>query len=201
MRNFDNWHDWTTAREQAATYLPSATLSTLDEAVTFAQWHHSEQTRPAGEPYVTHLLEALEILVTGAGIQEERLLVATLLHDAIEDTDCTAEEIESRFGEEVAQLVLEVTQPKPGPGETREDTRQRYLDRVWNGSREVHLIKLADRLSSVQKLGTHPRPERQRSYYRETCEYIVPLAQKEPWFHDVFAEWQEENKHLAQPAN
>lgn len=67
-------------------------------AVSFAEEAHGDQKRPAGEPYLEHLLEAVEILVSGAGVRDEDLLVAAVLHDVVEDTDRTAGEVGERFG-------------------------------------------------------------------------------------------------------
>jgi (p)ppGpp synthase/HD superfamily hydrolase len=59
------------------------------------------------------------------------------------------------------------------------------------------LVKLADRLSNVQRLDTHPRPEKRRSYYQETVRAIVPLAQSHPWFRQWYATWRDDFGHLA----
>lgn len=196
MRTFDQWHNWGTARKQAADYLPSVTLARLDDAVAFAQQCHGDQKRPAGEPYVEHLLEVLEILVLGAGVTDDSLLVAAVLHDTVEDTHCTAEEIETKFGVREALLVRWVTKPEAGPGEDAAVARRRYLESLRSGPRDAVLLKLADRLSNVQRLDTHPRPNKRRSYYLETCEYVLPMAAGVPWFQDIFAEWRERYRYL-----
>lgn len=69
---------------------PEVSAQRLGEAVAFAEDAHGDQRRPAGEPYVEHLLEVVEILVSGAGVRNEDLLVAAFLHDVVEDTDRTA---------------------------------------------------------------------------------------------------------------
>lgn len=160
----------------------------LDDAVTFAVRWHADQTRPAGEPYVEHLKEATAFLAYGAGVTDPALLRAAVLHDVVEDTDCTLAEVRDTFGDEVATLVDWVT---------KGDDREAYLARLRSAPVEALLVKLADRASNVQRLDTHPRPEKQRKYYAETVRSIVPLSAVHPWFADWYAAWQREFAHLA----
>jgi guanosine-3',5'-bis(diphosphate) 3'-pyrophosphohydrolase len=160
----------------------------LDEAVTFATHWHGDQVRPAGEPYIEHLLEAVAVLVNGAGVTDTEILQAAVLHDVVEDTDCTLDEVRAQFGDRVATLVDWVT---------KSGSRQEYLARLKTAPADALLVKLADRLSNVQRLNTHPRPEKQRSYYQETVASIVPLAQTHPWFGTWYSTWQQEFSHLA----
>lgn len=160
----------------------------LDDTVTFAVRWHAGQKRPAGEPYVEHLREATAFLAYGAGVTDPALLRAAVLHDVVEDTDCTLDEVRATFGDEVATLVDWVT---------KGDSRDAYLERLRTAPREALLVKLADRASNVQRLDTHPRPEKRRSYYAETVRVIVPLSAAHPWFADWYAAWQREFAHLA----
>ncbi|MEU9700878.1 HD domain-containing protein [Streptomyces sp. NPDC047981] len=188
-RVFGAWHDWELARRQLAVLAPEVSAQRLGEAVTFAEEAHGDQKRPAGEPYLEHLLEVVEILVSGAGVHDEDLLVAAVLHDVVEDTDRTAAEVGKRFGPRVEEWVGWVTKPQPKAGEQAAEVRDRYLLGLRSAPPEVLLLKLADRFSNVQRLDTHPRPEKQRSYYRETCRHLVPLAAGVPWFEQAFEEW------------
>lgn len=160
----------------------------LDDAVTFAIHWHGDQRRPAGEPYVEHLKEATAFLAHGAGVTDPALLRAAVLHDVVEDTACTLPEVRDAFGEEVATLVDWVT---------KGDDRAAYLERLRTAPRDALLVKLADRASNVQRLDTHPRPEKQRAYYAETVRSIVPLSVAHPWFADWYGMWQREFAHLA----
>ena len=160
----------------------------LDDAIAFATHRHADQRRPAGEPYVEHLKEATAFLAYGAGVTEPALLRAAVLHDVVEDTDCTLAEIRAAFGDEVATLVDWVT---------KGDDRAAYLERLRSAPVDALLVKLADRASNVQRLDTHPRPEKQRTYYAETVRTIVPLSAAHPWFADWYATWQREFAHLA----
>jgi (p)ppGpp synthase/HD superfamily hydrolase len=158
------------------------------EAVSFAALWHGDQRRPAGEPYVEHLQEATAFLAQGAGVQDVDVLKAAVLHDVVEDTPCTLTEVRTQFGDRVATLVDWVT---------KSDDRAAYLARLHQAPPDALLVKLADRASNVQRLHTHPRPEKQRSYYAETVRAIVPLADAHPWFQDWYATWQREYAHLA----
>ena len=86
----------------------------LDKAVDFALLWHADQLRPAGEPYVEHLLEVVVVLAEAVKITDIDVLRAAVLHDVVEDTDCPLEEIRKHFGHHVAVLVEWVTKPTPG---------------------------------------------------------------------------------------
>lgn len=160
----------------------------LDDAIAFATRLHAGQRRPAGEPYVEHLKEATAFLAYGAGVTDPALLRAAVLHDVVEDTDCTLAEVRTAFGDDVATLVDWVT---------KGDDRAAYLERLRSAPREALLVKLADRASNVQRLDTHPRPEKRRTYYAETVRTIVPLSAAHPWFAGWYQAWQREFAHLA----
>jgi guanosine-3',5'-bis(diphosphate) 3'-pyrophosphohydrolase len=168
--------------------LPAGTHQQMDEAVSFATRWHGDQTRPAGEPYVEHLLEVVTVLVDGLGVTSVDVLLAAVLHDVVEDTDCSLDEVNSQFGPHVASLVDWLT---------KTDSRAAYLERLKSAPADALLIKLADRLSNVQRLDTHPRPEKRRTYYAETVRSIVPLAQSHPWFRKWYSQWQNKFQGLA----
>jgi (p)ppGpp synthase/HD superfamily hydrolase len=186
-RTFDGSVGWAALRERFADRLGPATLDALDDAVAFAAERHGDQRRPAGEPYVEHLLEALEVLVDGAGERDPDTLRAAVLHDVVEDTPTGLDEVRARFGDRVAQVVGWVT--KTGDRDT-------YLARLHEAPAAAIAVKLADRLSNVQRLRTHPRPAKRAAYYRETVATIVPLAAGRPWFADWYAAWQAEHADL-----
>lgn len=159
----------------------------LAAAVAFATHWHGDQRRPAGEPYVEHLREATAFLAYGAGATDRTVLTAAVLHDVVEDTSCPLATVRADFGDEVATLVDWVT---------KSDDREAYLTRLRTAPTDALLVKLADRASNVQRLDTHPRPEKQRAYYAETVRWILPLADTNPWFRDWYATWQREFAHL-----
>ncbi len=184
------WASWEEARAALQGRLDPVTLGVLGRAMDVAGERHWAQRRPNGEPYVVHLLEVLRILVEGAGVTDRDTLVAAALHDVVEDTDGTLDELRPLFGAHVADLVGWLTKGEPAPGEEREDARTGYLRGLRDAPEEALRVKLADRLSNVQNIGTLPRITKQRSYARETLEWIVPLAAREPWFAQRFAAWQ-----------
>lgn len=197
MLTFEAKDGWPRLRARWAGRLPESDLAALDEAAVFAGHWHGGQTRPAGEPYLEHLLEATRVLVEAVGVTDADVLRAAVLHDVVEDTACTLEEVRERFGGRVATLVDWVTKPPRREDQNRQQARAAYLERLRNAPREAILVKLADRLSNVQRLDTHPRPEKARDYYDETVRLILPLAEPHPWFRDWYADWRIEFSRLA----
>jgi guanosine-3',5'-bis(diphosphate) 3'-pyrophosphohydrolase len=184
------WHDWERARPELAALVPAETVQRVSEAVEFARRWHGEQKRPTGAPYLDHLLEAVEVLVRGAGIYDQDILCAAVLHDVVEDTPCTLAEVSEGFGPHVAELVGWVTIPELGPGEDKATVKEAYLRRLPDAPVDALRVKLADRASNVQTL-RNLAPAKQRAYYAQTVTYIVPLArQADPWFSQWFAAWQ-----------
>ncbi|GAA3363037.1 HD domain-containing protein [Saccharopolyspora gregorii] len=138
----------------------------------------------------------MRVLVEAIGITDVDILRTAVLHDVVEDTGCTLDEVRERFGARVATLVDWVTKPVRGEGESREQVRATYLERLRGAPDDAVVVKLADRLSNVQRLDTHPRPEKQRDYYDETVRCIVPLAERHPWFRDWYGAWRCEFSRL-----
>ncbi|WP_034263328.1 HD domain-containing protein [Actinospica robiniae] len=189
MQTFAVKDGWPAARRRWTDRLPADVLTALDEAVEFALLQHGDQKRPAGEPYLEHLLEATSVLVDAVGVTDADILRAAVLHDVVEDTDCTLDQVRERFGDRVATLVDWVTKPPRDEGVSREQARAAYLERLRGAPDEAILVKLADRLSNAQRLDTHPRREKAGAYYDETVRSVLPLAEPHPWFRDWFAAW------------
>jgi guanosine-3',5'-bis(diphosphate) 3'-pyrophosphohydrolase len=196
MELFTSWHDWGQAQRELGGFVSAETARQVGNAVEFATAWHGDQRRPTGAPYLDHLLEALEVLVRGAGVSDKDVLCAAVLHDVLEDTPCTPAEVSGTFGPRVAELVGWVTIPKTGPGEDKAEVKVAYLGRLPDAPHDARLVKLADRVSNVQTL-RNLAPERQRSYYAQTVRYIVPLAQADPWFAHWYAAWQADFADLA----
>src|SRR5262249_17777086 len=145
-----------------------------------------------------HLLEALEVLARGAGVTDPGPLCAVVLHDVVEDTACTVAQVAEGFGPRVAELVGWVTIPPPAAGQDKAAAKEAYLRGVGGAPRDAILVKLPDRASNGQTLRNLP-PARQRAYYAQTVEHIVPLADTEPWFRYWYASWRAEFADLATP--
>jgi (p)ppGpp synthase/HD superfamily hydrolase len=196
MRTFTDWHTWPDAAPGLTALLPGDVVARLAQAVQYATEQHGDQRRKTGVPYLEHLLEAVQILVQGAGVRDPDVLVAAVLHDVVEDTPRTLAEITAAFGPGVAELVRWVTKPEPRPGEDATAVREAYLRRLRLAPPDAILVKLADRLSNVQTL-RNLAPDRQRAYYAQTVEYIIPLTATLPWFAAWYAEWEADFADLA----
>ncbi|MGI9007420.1 MAG: HD domain-containing protein [Streptosporangiaceae bacterium] len=196
MEYFTSWHTARQAVTGMGERLPAQTIGQVSEAIDFATAAHGDQQRPTGVPYLEHLLEALEALARGAGVTDPDLLCAAVLHDVVEDTEVTSEDLEKRFGPRVAELVGWVTIPRARPGQDKTAVKEAALGRLGSAPRDAILVKLADRLSNVQTLRNLPL-ERQRRYYDQTVRFIVPLAATDPWFERWYAAWQAAHADLA----
>ncbi|GAA2085163.1 HD domain-containing protein [Actinomadura alba] len=203
METFTSWRTWDDARPDllsAASGAYRPVIPVLDRAAAAAVRWHGDQLRPTGVPYVEHLLEALEVQVRGPGVQDPDVLVATLLHDVVEDTGASLGDVEKEFGPVVAELVDWVTKPPAEEGggggrAAKRAAKAAYLRRLRDAPREAILVKLADRVSNVQRLDQMP-PDFQKRYYAETVTYVQPLAEGEPWFAAWFAGWSTHFGHL-----
>lgn len=196
MEVFTSWHSWPRTEPELRRLLPATTCAAVAKAVEFAIRYHGDQRRPTGAPYLEHLLEALEILVRGAGVTDPEVLCAAVLHDVVEDTPCTADDVRAEFGDRVADTVGWVTKPEPEDGADRKAAKETYLKGLQNAPDDAVLVKLADRASNVQTLRNLSLP-RQREYYAQTVSYIMPLAASRDWWGTWYANWREEHRDLA----
>jgi guanosine-3',5'-bis(diphosphate) 3'-pyrophosphohydrolase len=196
MELFTNWHTWQQAEPGLRGLLPAPDADAVAEAVEFAVRYHGDQTRPTGAPYAEHLLEALEVLVRGAGVTDPGILHAAVLHDVVEDTPCTIEDVRLPFGDRVAEMVGWVTKPEPAEGADRVAAKEAYLSRLRDAPDDAVVVKLADRVSNVQTLRNLRLPK-QRQYYAETVRYIMPLAAQRQWWAQWYASWQQAHQDLA----
>jgi GTP pyrophosphokinase len=157
---------------------PSEDVSLIRKAWEFCVRHHEGQMRASGEPYVIHPLKVAEVLAEMK--LDSTAIAAGLLHDAVEDTPATSEEIEAGFGEQVAHIVEGVTKIDKIQFANRvdrqaENVRKMLLAMVTDV--RVVLIKLADRLHNMRTL-QHLDPDRQEAIARETQEIYAPLAHR-----------------------
>ena len=128
MELYTNWHTWQRTEPELRGLLPAPAADAVASAVEFAVRYHGDQTRPTGAPYAEHLLEALEVLVRGAGVTDPDILQAAVLHDVVEDTPCTIDDVRRAFGDRVAELVGWVTKPEPEEGADRKAAKEAYLE-------------------------------------------------------------------------
>jgi (p)ppGpp synthase/HD superfamily hydrolase len=196
MEVFTNWQTWQQAEPELRRLLPAATCDAVAAAVGFALPCHGDQKRPTGAPYVEHLLEAVEVLVRGAGVTDPDVLCAAVLHDVVEDTPCTVTDVRAAFGDRVASMVAWVTKPETADGEDRKASKEAYLRGLTAAPDDAILVKLADRASNVQTLRNRA-PQKQREYYAQTVRYIMPLAEARAWWAEWYATWEEAHRDLA----
>ncbi len=155
---------------------PKADLALLERAYEVAERMHGSQMRKSGDPYITHPL-AVTTILADIGMTEPTL-VASLLHDTVEDTPYTLEELRSDFGDEVAQLVDGVTKlDKVKYGETAEAETIRKMIVAMSRDIRVLVIKLADRLHNMRTL-RFVKQETQERKARETLDIYAPLAHR-----------------------
>ncbi len=157
---------------------PSEDVTLIRKAWDFCVQHHKGQMRASGEPYIIHPLEVAEVLAEMK--MDSTAIAAGLLHDAVEDTPATSEEIEEGFGDQVAHIVEGVTKIDKIQFANREDrqaenVRKMLLAMVTDV--RVVLIKLADRLHNMRTL-EHLQPDRQEAIARETLDIYAPLAHR-----------------------
>lgn len=162
--------------EKASLYLQPQQVEAVIAAFEFGDLAHEGQTRKAGGAYIWHPVAVAEIL---AEIQlDHESLIAAILHDVVEDTAFTKEDIVTRFGETVAEIVDGVTKlGKVKFNSPQEAQAESFRKMILAMSRDIRviLIKLADRLHNMRTLGVM-RPEKQRRIARETLEIYSPIA-------------------------
>jgi guanosine-3',5'-bis(diphosphate) 3'-pyrophosphohydrolase len=193
---FTNWHTWSETEPALRRLLPAPACEAVAKAVEFAIRYHGDQQRPTGAPYLEHLLEALEVLVRGARVTDQDVLCAAVLHDVVEDTPCTVDDVRLAFGDRVADMVRWVTKPEPADGADRKAAKESYLKSLRAAPDDAVLVKLADRASNVQTL-RNLGLARQREYYAQTVRYIIPLAESRDWWGPWYVAWREEHRDLA----
>ncbi|MGW0769546.1 RelA/SpoT family protein [Streptomyces sp. NPDC002676] len=155
---------------------PDADLEPLRRAYVLAESSHRGQMRKSGEPYITHPL-AVTLILAELGA-ETTTLTASLLHDTVEDTDVTLDQVGEQFGEEVRYLVDGVTKlEKVDYGAAAEPETFRKMLVATGSDVRVMSIKLADRLHNMRTLGVM-RPEKQARIAKVTRDVLIPLAER-----------------------
>lgn len=150
----------------------------IEQAYRLAEEKHQDQKRSSGEPYIIHPLSVAAILV-GLGMDSESVM-AGLLHDVVEDTDCTIEEIQKTFGKEVALLIDGVTKLTKIPYSSREEQQAENLRKMLMAMAEdirVIIIKFADRMHNLSTL-EYMSPQKQRDKAVECLEVYAPIADR-----------------------
>lgn len=184
--------------ERVQGYLPGADLGLILEAYDFAQHAHRDQTRKSGDPYFIHPVAVAENI---AGMQLDIASVcAGLLHDVVEDTEIEIDEINRRFGGEIAELVDGLTKLNKINFYSKEDRQaESFRKMVVAMARDVRvlLVKLCDRLDNMRTM-EHMNVASQERISRETQEIYAPLAHR-MGMHDVKAELEDHALRYLEP--
>lgn len=130
-------------------------LGLLLDATAFAADKHRHQRRKDAHasPYINHPIALANVLKNEGGIADIEVLIAALLHDTIEDTDATAEELETLFGKKITAIVLEVTDDKSLP---KAERKRLQIEHAHTISHSAKLVKLADKICNLRDLLTGP---------------------------------------------
>ena len=159
-------------------YMPGANMELIEQAVEYAREKHKDQKRKDGSPYIIHPLAVAEV-VAEMGLDMDAILGA-LLHDCIEDTDASFDDIASRFGTTTAELVEGVTKLTRANFSSTEEAQMENLRKMFMAmSKDIRvvLIKIADRLHNMRTM-QYQTPAKQISKCRETMDIYAPLAHR-----------------------
>jgi guanosine-3',5'-bis(diphosphate) 3'-pyrophosphohydrolase len=152
-------------------------------AAHFAADRHREQRRKGAkaEPYVNHLLEVAELVASALAEPDPNLVMAALLHDTVEDVGVTKEELIATFSEDVANLVMEVTDDKSLP---KKERKRLQVATAPHKSVRAQVIKLADKVSNLRAILASPPTdwsvERQREYFEWAKQVVDALSAPSP---------------------
>ncbi|KAA8769471.1 HD domain-containing protein [Burkholderia pseudomallei] len=143
-------------------------MNKLVAAIAFAADKHRNQRRKDREasPYINHPIALANVLANEAGVEDERVLIAAVLHDTIEDTETTEQELLRLFGKDVADIVTEVTDDKSLP---KAERKRLQVEHAGHISRRAKLVKLADKICNLRDIAKSPPAdwslERKQEYF------------------------------------
>jgi|SRR5262245_2608237 len=160
-------------------HLNSDELSQVERAYDLARVAHAGQMRDEGTPYILHPVRVATILSEELGLYSSKLACAALLHDVIEDSDVTREQLTREFGDTVARIVWLLTK-------LPEVSLVGYLAAIEEASDiKAPIVKLCDRLDNLRFLMKSPKAEKKRRYIKTTEQYYLPFAARtSKYLHD-----------------
>ena len=164
-------------------------LGAFAKAVAFAADKHRNQRRKDAEasPYINHPIALANVLANEGGVEDVTVLCAAVLHDTIEDTDTTSEELQAIFGPKVASVVMEVTDDKSLEKSLR---KQRQVEHAPHISKEAKLVKLADKISNLRDIIASPpadwSAERKQTYFEWAAKVVAGVRGVHPGLESVF---------------
>ncbi len=158
-------------------------LPAILAAAHFAAERHANQRRKgkSGEPYINHLLEVAQLVSSALPQPDTNLVIAALLHDTVEDVGVTRDELAARFGEDVATLVMEVTDDKSLP---KEERKRLQIEHAPKKSVRAQFIKVADKISNLRSILMSPPEqwdlERKQRYFEWSRRVVGALSSPSP---------------------
>jgi len=160
-------------------------------AIGFAANKHRDQRRKdaVASPYINHPIALANVLANEAGIDDERVLIAAILHDTIEDTETSEQELIREFGQEITGIVLEVTDDKTL---SKPERKRLQIEHAPTISRRAKLVKLADKICNLRDIASSPPPDwslsRRQEYYDWAKAVIDGLRGVHPGLESIFDE-------------
>lgn len=167
----------------------SNTIGVFVKAVAFAADKHRAQRRKDADasPYINHPIALANVLANEGGVTDVVVLSAAVLHDTIEDTDTTAEELIAVFGDKITATVLDVTDDKSLDKHVR---KQRQIEHAPHISKEAKLVKLADKICNLRDILASPpanwAPERKQGYFDWAAQVVAGVRGAHPELEAVF---------------
>jgi guanosine-3',5'-bis(diphosphate) 3'-pyrophosphohydrolase len=161
----------------------------LITALAFAADKHRNQRRKDADasPYINHPIALANLLLNEAGVEDQRVLVAAILHDTIEDTDTTEQELVKHFGKDIADIVLEVTDDKALP---KAERKRLQIEHAAHISRRAKLVKLADKICNLRDITASPpadwSPQRKLEYFDWAKSVVDRLRGVHPGLEHLF---------------
>lgn len=166
-------------------------MNRLLSAIAFAAHKHRDQRRKdlVASPYINHPIGLANVLANEASVEDERVLIAAVLHDTIEDTETTEQELIREFGKEVADIVMEVTDDKTLP---KAERKQRQIEHAATLSQRAKLVKLADKICNLRDIANSPPAnwslERKREYFEWAKAVVDGMRGVQPALEHIFDE-------------
>jgi guanosine-3',5'-bis(diphosphate) 3'-pyrophosphohydrolase len=164
-------------------------LKLLLKALSFAAYKHRDQRRKDVEasPYINHPISLASILCNEAHVTDINVICGALLHDTVEDTDTSPEELVLEFGDTIRDIVMEVTDDK---SLGRQERKQQQIDHAAQASKQAKLVKLADKITNLRDVANSPPPEwsleRRQEYFDWAKKVIDQLRGVHPGLEKIF---------------
>ena len=166
-----------------------ASLSVFVKAVAFAADKHRNQRRKDADasPYINHPIALASVLANEGGVTDAAVLCAAVLHDTLEDTETTPQELTAIFGPQITTIVLDVTDDKSLDKHVR---KQRQIEHAPHISKQAKLVKLADKICNLRDILASPPadwpPERKQSYFDWAAKVVAGIRGVHPELEAVF---------------